>query len=283
MWQICLIALLMQQPGTVGPTPDTAEVPKAQKTYDTGENRVELLVLYEQRFNFIEDFVPQPPKSELLLRVRLAGKDIPQLVRCGNVVFDEAVDSAGQALAEPDQYTDEFKDAMRQIPAPPTALAKNGWQLSASLKPATRTAETVKTMSGSIRCIFASETEEIIVVDPRQYTDKAVEDARLTELGITVSIPPTEGAADNPATQSEIRVKVTGETEKIKTIGFCDAWLRPIRTRPPEEQRTEDGGKLFIYQTGGMPIDDSTQMIVTVFPTLRDEQIKFEFKDVKLP
>ena len=282
MWQICLIALLLQQPGTVGPTPEAAEVPNVQKTYDTGPNRVELLVLYEQRFNFIEDFVPQPPKSELLLRVRLAGKDIPNLVRCGNVVFDEAVDSAGAALAEPDSYTEEFKTTMRQIPAPPSALSKNGWQLSASLKPATRTAETVKTMRGSIRVLFASDTEEVIVVNPRQYTDKTVDAPRLAELGVTVSVvaPP---APEIPAHQNQIRIKVTGDAEKIKDFAFCDAWLRPIRTRPPEEQRTEDGGKLFIFQSGGMPFDETTQMIINVFPELRDEQLKFDFSDVKLP
>ena len=228
-------------------------------------------------------FTQNLPESELRMRVRLIGEDIPSLVRVGNVVFEEAVDDTGKSLVDPATTTEERRTVTRRVFTPPEAIARSGWPLATALKASDRGAKTLKTLKGSVRVLFAKDSEDVIVINPLQFSGGIIAHPRLKELGIEVKLLPPGTPPEVVSHERALAIQVTAGDEKLRKVEFCDAWLRPVRTRPPADRRLEDGSMCMVYDTLGVPFDETTQMIIEVLPNVRDERVEFSFTDVKLP
>ena len=281
MW-LMLIALLLQQ--AQAPMQAQQEGPQPEPPrYDQGDLRVTLSIMYEQRFKFLEEFPGRLPESTMMMRMRLAGEGITNLVRVGNVVPETAVDEAGKDLASEDMQSEEYRNYTRTINARPQQLAEGGWPLQLQLAPTARGAEKLKEMSGYVLALFADETEDIVILDPLSFSGKKIEHPRLAELGIDLAVLPPGNPPAVRDNEQVVALQPGAGAEKIAEIKFLDAWLRPIHTRPPREMPTNEGDMAMVYQTVNTPLQAEMQMVVTVHPNIRTEKVEFSFTDVELP
>lgn len=257
--------------------------PEPAKRYDQGPMGLDLVVLYEQRFRFFETLPGNIPSSRLEMRFRLRGEGIGELVRFGNVSFDEAIDSAGKSLLNEADQTDEYRQFLRRANATADGLIANGLPLPGRLASPTRTATTIKSLKGSIRVVRATGREQIVIVDALQQVGNKLEHPRLAELGIEVTLLPPGNPTGFEDPTRALAMRLDRGGEKIDRVVFCDEWLRTIGSRPPSERRTNEGDRCLIFQAARQPFDDNTQMIIEVYLDAKDQRIPFSFTDVELP
>jgi hypothetical protein len=275
----------LQAPATAEPTAAAEPVsgPEPEVRHDQGPLGLDLLVLYEQRFRFFEQLPGNIPSSEIQMRFRLRGEGIGEVVRFGNVVFDEVLDNLGESLLREEDQTDQYRDFLRPTNAAPGALEANGMPLPARIKSPKRNAAVLRSMKGTVRVIRAAEREQIVIIEPLELVGKQIQHPRLAELGIELTLMPIGNPTgyENPAQALVLRLDKGGE--KLSRLEFCDEWLRTIAARPPAQRTTNEGDACLVYQAARRPFDQNTQMIIEVFPDAKDERIPFLLKDVQLP
>lgn len=261
----------------------TVAAPEPEVRFDQGPMGIDLLVIYEQRFSFRETLPGNIPTNEVQMRFRLRGERIDQLVRYGNLSFDEAVDSTGKSLIREQDNTDEFRTFLRRANTNPQGLVANGLPMPARLIAPNRAATTFRTLKGSVRIVRAEGREAIVVVDPMSMVGKKIEHPRLEQLGIELEILPAGNPTGFKDPSRAMAIKQGKGSEKIDRILFCDEWLRAVGTRPPSERLSNEGEPCVVYQATREPFDDNTQMVIEVYQNAKDERIPFSFTDVELP
>ena len=264
-------------------TPQPVAGPEVTPHYDQGPLGLDLIVLYEQRFRFFETLPGNMPTNELQMRFRLRGEGIGDLVRFGNIIFDEATDSAGKSLIRQDDQTDDYREFLRRANAPQEGLIANGLPLPARLLAPSRTATTLKSMKGAVRIVRATGREQIVIVDPLMKIGEKIEHPRLADLGIELTLMPPGNPTGFSDPTRALALRLDKGGEKIDRIQFCDEWLRTLGSRPPAERKTNEGDNCLIYQAARQPYDDNTQMIIEVYLDAKDERVPFSFTDVELP
>ncbi len=282
MWQLLILGMLLQQPATVGPVAET-ETAEVGPRYDVGETHIMILAFLEQRYLFFENFLDRLPSSGLRIQYRLQGEDVVNLVQVGELVIDEAVDDTGKSMVDPSTITDERRNAVRDVNMKPEDLRARGWMFGGSLEAADRAATVIKHVKGSMRCVFAAESEEIVIPHALEYLNKKLDDPRLAELGIEIKLIPSRDPAGDPEQQREIGVMLTSGESKLRNVEFCDAWLRPIALRAPIDAKTKDNETYKAYQTGMNPITNDSTLILSVSPEVSDRRVELNLTDVKLP
>ncbi len=268
-----VIAAAFAQP--TAPPPNLA-APGPQ--FDQGDDRLELLVVYEQRFNFLQQFVDNPPASALHFRFRLQGESIGSLVRIGDLVLTVVEAEDGESLMDPNATP---SDETRPLAQAPEQLVRNGWQLPAQLPPSPRDVSELSKVEGYVNVVFAEETEDVVVINPLQFRDKDVEHPRLSALGVEVAMEANAGAPGDPA--GEVRLTWKAGADKVRTVQFVDEWLRPQRVRGAGQENDADGNLVQRYLAAGEAFTEKTQMVITLFPNPRAEKVAFSLNDIALP
>jgi hypothetical protein len=247
--------------------------------------RLQIIALREQRYSFYETFEGRTlPKSDLQVQFRLRGSDIGKLVRVGWPIPTEVTDDTGQSVILADTITPDRQAYSRVVNMTPEQLAATGWMAGLSFAPPTRKAAHLKVMRGTLKLTYADTVEELVIVNPLQYAGKTIEHPRLKELGIAITIvkpeaAPTEGA---PA-PSEFGLRIEQGNEKVRDASFCDAYLRPLFNQPGVPKKLPDGREYTSYVAGRVPFDRDMQLIIGVFPTVREDTLKWEINDLPLP
>ena len=280
MWQLLVLGMLLQ-PAPAAPAP--AAEPEAKPTYDEGEMRVEILAFLEQRYLFFENFLDRLPDSALRVQYRLRGADLAKLVQVGELVIDEAVDDTGKSLVDPQSITESRRESVRDINMKPEDLRNRGWMFGGSLLSAHREAKVIKNIKGSMRCVFASASEEILITNPIAQIGQMIEHPRLAEIGVKIELVDSRNPNAKADEKREIGVRVVEGEQKLRGVEACDAWLRPIVMRRPIPTKDADGVAYQAYQTAATPVTADSTLILIVSPDVNDRRVEMELTDIKLP
>jgi hypothetical protein len=287
-WYLSLLLLL--QP--VGVAPRTPQPPASQETpatspavtYDHGPLRLEVAAMFDARYWYREE-QPGARPSELRLQLRVMGERISEVARAGSAIFTEAVDDTGRALVAPDTYTQEERTNTRPVTLPAERVRADGLRVPAQLKSSARAAKTLK-LRGTIRLILAKEREHVTIDRPLQYIGKIIENKRLKELGIEIRfVPadelPTEGETPPSATRTPTLHFRQGY-ERIQSVAFHDAYMKPIRHRERPVQ-TKQGVPVTAFALGNTELTDECQLVLEVFPQMEDLQLPIAIDNLELP
>lgn len=289
MWQLLLIALMIQPATPAQPADDaapaqptvTAEEPAVD---NSGPLRIDLEAMREQRYRFVRQIAARLPESDMQMQFRLAGDDLANLVAVGRLVLDDVVDDTGQQLVDPNEFTTAEREETRAIFVEGDRLVQDGWTLVARLStPPKRSARVLSTLKGSVKAVFAdSEAQEIIIVDPLQFSDQVIEHPRLQELGIQVKVLPPGDPPLVASNERLVALQFLEGQDKIHTVEFFDAWLRNLRARPMF-QETSAGEPCVVYNASDGTFDNQTQLVLTVYPSVETKRVPVDMTDVELP
>lgn len=280
-----LLALLLFSPFLPQASDQEALPGEPRMPYDTGPMKAEVTAMFDARYWYADEQQGARP-SELRLQIRVAGDKITKVVRFGDMIFTEAVDSQGNVLLDPAKYTEEEKTQTRPLNLPPARLKETGLLLPGQMTSPARAAESIK-LHGTVRLILAENKEEIAIDKPLQYVGKTLEHPRLKELGIEVRIIAPEaltvgeGEEVPEAKRTYVMEYVNGQP-KIHAVRFHDAWMKPMRTRERPMQ-TKDEHAVIGHVIIGGELDENAQLVLDVYPEIQDLQVPLKADALPLP
>jgi hypothetical protein len=244
--------------------------------------RVELVGVQEMRENYLDPQVDRPNRSRLRLGMLMAGARLAEVVKVGSVIFTEVIDDTGRSLIGPDTYSAEQRTAMSSVEVTPDMIRHGGLRLVGDLQHANRRAVTIAKMKGTVRVLYATQTEEITIVNPRQLAGSIIVHPRLKELGIEIRVMPKGDPRGVPPREMFISLQFLTKENHISGVEFCDAWMKPMPSRP-RTMKTNDGEDCVVYQVSRGKLDVDSQMVIQVYPELEEAEIELDFSDVPLP
>jgi len=281
MWYWCFCLLLQQADPSVTVQAETPQVTTAPTTQE-GPMRVELMGLREIREAYLSPRAERPARSRLQLGMVMAGARLKEVVKVGNVIFTEVVDETGKSLIGPDTYDEKKRTSLGPVQVTLEVIMRGGLRLVSDLEPANRKAATIAKMKGTLRVLYATEMEEITIVDPRELMGTIIVHPRLKELGIEIRVMPAGDPRTVPPRGTFISLQFLTKEDHIRGVEFCDAWMKPMLTRP-RTMKTNADEDCMVYQVSRGKLDVDSQMVIQLYPVLEEAQIPVEFNDVPLP
>jgi hypothetical protein len=265
--------------------PSGPEEPSAQREEiepPTGPMRVEPFLVTEERVRYVGEVPEQAAESSLRLHVKLTGERLGKMVGLGQLIIAEMVDDTGAVLASPEEIDPRDEKATSPIRSSDRLLARGFVNRSARTKAPSRAARKLSRVSGWVNVVYATETEDILIDNPLQYLGGYLEHPRLKELNMKIRVIQPGEEINVRREGRGIALQFEGGRKRIQQIEFFDAWLKPLYPRPRTVQ-TPDGEEYVYYGSVMGPIDADTQMLLTVYPEIEEEKVRFEFKDLELP
>jgi hypothetical protein len=260
---------------SMGPPEEEIELP-------TGPMRIELFMVSEERVRYEGEVPEQATESSIRLHVKLTGERLAEMVGLGHLVIEEMIDDTGAVLASRENLEPRDEKATSPVKSSKRLLARGFVNRSAQAKAPSRAARKLAKASGWVNIVYATKTEEILIDNPLQYEGGWLEHPRLKELGLKIRVI-TPGDEVNVRREGRgIALQFEESRKKIEQIEFFDAWLKPMYARSRTVQ-TPDGEEYTYYGTVMGAMDADTQMLLTVYPEIEEDRIRFEFKDVELP
>lgn len=271
-----LIALLIQQ---VGPATPPGETPPPEPM-NTGPMRLEFVALQETR-SYDPNVSEGGLHAELRVQFRLRGERLNDVVRYGQPIFSEFVDSTGAILVDPNGYTPDARDETVRQNTPAMRLEQSGVMLDTRLDAPARQAQAVVAMKGTMRIIYAGEHESVYVDNPRQYQGGMVENPRLSANGVEIEVLPEGDPQRTAGSKSHVAVRFKKGGEKIREVVFVDSWYNQLRSRA-FPMPANDGSEAIVYYAEA-DLGPEHTMVIEFYPKVEDVRIPFEFTDIPLP
>lgn len=273
---LLLVSVLPQDPPPAGePGPSSAPTTMA------GPMRADLEAVVETRYWFGTPPNERMRRPEMRLRFKISGSRLGEVARVGqSVIFDELVDDTGRSLLPENGYSEADRKATRLV-TERDGVAQNGLLLMATVEPSSRGALTLKKIRGSVRLLYASQTESITIENPLQFRGQFVAHPRLDALGVKLRLLPEGNPAAMPPGAKYVAYEVVSGAEKIRDVGLYDAWMKRIRAMPREMESNEGTPSTVIQM--GEDLDAKTQMVIEVFTTVEETVLPIEMENVKLP
>ena len=281
MWYWCFCLLLQQADPSVTVQAETPQATTAPTTQE-GPMRVELVGIQEMREAYLGPKVERPSRSQLTLGMVMAGARLKEVVKVGNVIFTEVVDETGKSLIGPDTYDEKKRTSLGPVQVTPEVIMRGGIRLVSKLESAARNAATIAKMKGTVRVLYATDMEEITIVNPRQLLGTIIVHPRLKELGIEIRVMPAGDPRSVPPRDMFISLQFLTKEDHVRGVEFCDAWMKPMLTRP-RPMKTNADEDCMVYQVSRGKLDVDSQMVIQLYPELEETEIEVEFNDVPLP
>ncbi len=259
----------------MGPQEEEIELP-------TGPMRIELFLITEERVRYEGEAPEQAAESSIRLHVKVTGERLAEMVGLGQLVIAEMIDDRGTVLASPEDIEPSDANATSPVKSSRRLLARGFVNRSARAKAPNREARKLNRVSGWVNIVYATDTEDILIDNPLQYVGGYLEHPRLEELDMKIRVIQPGEEINVRREGRGIGLQFEGGHKQIQQVEFFDAWLKPLFPRPRAAQ-TPDGQEYVYYGSVMGPTDADTQMLLTVFPEVEEEKIRFEFKDVELP
>jgi hypothetical protein len=271
-------ALPRLQPRIAGPRQEQKE----EITPPTGPMRIELYSISESRTRYIGEPPERPQGNSIRLLVNLTGERLPEIVGMGHLVIEEMTDDTGAVLAAPDELQRRDQSATSPVRITDRMVQRGYVQRVGDARGPTREARRIKKTTGWINLVYATETEDILVDNPLQYLGGYIEHPRLQELGLKIKVVEPGEEVRQIQERGGIALQFERSAKQVQHVGFFDAWLKPMY---PRSRRVEapDGQEYVYYSMVVGNLDADVQMILTVYPEIEEERVRFEFEDIKLP
>ncbi len=249
----------------------------------TGPMRIEPFLLSETRIRYLKKKGKNAPESTLRLQVTLTGERLPKIVGMGHLIVDNMVDDTGAVLATPADVSNRDRNVISPVRMSKRILKSGVMHRVAEVKAPSRSATKISRATGWVHVVYADKREEILIDNPLQYLGGLIDNPRLNELGIKIRVlkPGKEVGKTKPGSGIALEF-VDKSRRRIENIQFFDAWMKPLYPRPRAINPPE-GKTYYYYQMQIGRMDSDTQMLVTVYPEVEEEDIHFEFKDIALP
>lgn len=271
-----------QPPAPAQEQPTTQPQPEPPK-FDQGPLRLELMALQEMRRWADDPNIAQRMPVGMQLTFRLQGDRIGELVRYGNLIFTELVDSTGKVLKDPNDYTAIDRQVTRQTPYPPDRLRENGIIVPARVDATARGATQLKAARGNVRVILATEKVKVTVLNPFQYYGKALEHPRLKELGVEIEIIPLDQVQNLPPNERGLALRYKQGGDKVQSASFYDGRMMPVMAHP--NWMTDAAGQpVELYHLESPAhLTDELQMVFEVHPKIEELTLPVNLENLDLP
>jgi hypothetical protein len=268
-------------PQTATPQRQPADEPEIK--LPTGPMRVEPWATSETRNRYESDPPPKPPESKLILRAKLTGKRLVDMVGRGDLIVEEMVDDTGAVLKTLADYTERELSKTHSLKAGKRMRTAGYAGLSVDAPAASREARKLVKVRGYVNVVFATEVEEIMIDNPLQYVGGYLAHPRLDELGIKITVIEPPQAVRDLRETSGISLQFEGDARKhLAKAELFDAWLKPMYARERPAQ-TPDGEEFLFLAVVVGKVNADTQLLVKFYPEIEEEKVQFEFKDLALP
>ena len=277
-----LLLLSAQIPGAA---PQEAPPQVPAPTYDQGPLRLEVMAMRELRFwasepEFAERLAAQ---AQFNIQWRIRGERITQVVRLGNVILTELVDSTGQSLLDPNSIPETERTMTRALsPQQQAGLAKEGLIVQTRAKPSSRAAQKLNVIRGAIRLILADKTEKLTIADPLQFYGRTIEDPRLKELGIEIKILPAEELENPRPANRSLLLQYVSKGDHIQSATFYDGAMKRVPA-PDNQALTKSGATCLLFTFDAAPINNEWQLVLEVHPQIDEIQLPVVLENVDLP
>jgi hypothetical protein len=249
----------------------------------TGPMRVEPWAISETRTRYESDPPAKPAKQNLMLRAKLTGERLVDMVGRGDLIIEEMADDTGAVLKTIADY--DARELTRTYPlkAGKRMLEAGHAGLTADAPVTTRAAHKLAKVRGYVNVAYATGVEEVVIDNPLQYLGGYLEHPRLKELDFKVKVIEPGEELQAPRDVSGLALQYEGGTQRhIYKAEFFDAWLKPMYARD-RAMETADGQEYMFFAVSVGKIDPDTQMVLKFFPKVEEEKVPFEFTDLELP
>jgi hypothetical protein len=247
----------------------------------TGPMRVELMSISESRIRFEGQALPNADEPAIHLQVKVTGERLGAMVGMGHLVIEKMVDDTGAVLASPEDLQRRDLVATSPIRMSKRVLAAGFLPRTGRAKLPSRAARKLTEVSGWVNVIYADETEDVLIDDPLQYLDSYIEHPRLQELGVKIRVVRPDEEAKEKSDSRGIALDFH-PGKMIRNVEFFDAWMKPMYPRARRVERP-DGKDYMYYNLVVGRFDADTQMMLTLYPQVEEERIRFKFENVELP
>ncbi len=299
---ILLIAQLTATIALAQQTPRKARQPSAQATRAAGAQgrqarvegppepirppsgpmRIEPFSLTETRVRNLRNAEAQPRGSNLRFQVLITGQRLGEVVGLGNLIIEYMADDTGQVLASLDDYTEQEREATSPVRLSKRMLKRGVVQRVSEVKVPSRKATRLTEVRGWVNLVYATETEQIMIDNPLQYLGGYIDHPRLAELGLKIQVVEPEESVAKRAQRKGIALRFSDNLKHVRKIEFFDAWLKPLYPRQ-HNINPENGEPYVFFEPMVSQIDTDTQMLLTIYPKIEEQKLRFEFKDIELP
>lgn len=250
----------------------------------TGPMRIEPYAVSESRVRYREGAAEAAASSKLRLQVTLTGERLKDIVGLGHLVIEEAIDDTGAVLAAPENIQKRDRSATSPVRITKRVLKRGFVTSMAELPAPAREARKLAKVTGWINVVYGDGTENILVDNPLQYLGGYLKHPRLEELGMNIRVIEPGDEVDEQREGQGVALQFERCAKQVRNTEFFDAWLKPMYPRARRVE-TPDGEDYMYY--GVMPgvakVDADTQMILTVWPEIEEERIRFSFENIELP
>ena len=247
-----------------------------------GPMRVEPFNIIETRIRNLRNGGTLASRSNLRFQVLITGERLGEVVGLGNLIIEYMADDTGQVLASLDDYPESEREATSPIRISKRMLKRGLVQRVSEAKLPSRKATKLTEVRGWVNLVYATETEEIMIDNPLQYLGGYIEHPRLAELGLKIEVVKPDENIVKRAQRKGIALRFSDNLKHVRKVEFFDAWLKPLY--PRQHNINPENGKPYIfYEPMVGQIDTDTQMLLTIYPKIEEQKLRFEFKDIELP
>lgn len=263
-------------------TPQADAQPEPPVAPPTGPMRVEMLTLMEQRVRNLEPRPGTEAQSALRFQVKVTGERLPEIVRAGRLVVEEAKDDTGKDVIDPEFLKEREKTVTNAVAINNRILQQGYLPAESRLLNSPRAAKTLTLVRGYVNLVYAKDTEDIVIENPLKYEGGIVENPRLKELGIELRVMKLGEEAKEPGDGRGIAIKFVDGEDSIRGVDFYDSWYHRMNTRP-RAGKTEDDKRYTYFAVGAGKLDEDSSMVVVVYPKIERQTLQFKFDNVELP
>lgn len=273
--------------------PEVRSLPRQEQEAERAEEEIELPTgpmrlaphaLVESRVRHFDQTPHPPDQATLRLQATLTGERLKDIVGLGRLVIEEAVDDTGKVLASPENIKRRDRVATSPYRVTKRVLRTGFITVFAELPAPAREARKLVKVSGWIKLVYGGETEDILIDNPLQYLGGYIDHPRLRELNMKVKVIEPGDEIDEARDGRGIALEFERCAKQVRNTAFYDAWLRPMYPRARRVERPD--GRDYMYygvMPGIAPVDEDMQMILTVWPQVEEETVRFTFENLELP
>lgn len=256
--------------------------PTAPIAPPTGPMRVELLTLMESRVRNIEPRPGTENQSAVRFQVKITGERLPEVVRAGRLVVEEAKDDTGKDVIDPEFLKEREKTVTTQVTMNSRILQQGYLPSETRLLNSPRAAQALSVVRGYVNLVYGKETEDVVVENPLRFEGGVIDHPRLKELGIELRVMKLGEEAKEPGDGRGIAIKFTDGEDNVRGVDFFDGWYRRMNTRP-RVGKTDDDKRYTYFAVGSGKLDQDCSMVVVVYPKIERQSLPFKFENVELP
>lgn len=277
-----LVATAAAQDAATAEPEAPAVATSAQTSGTGGPMRVELVSLFDTRVSYVGELPQSPRETRMQLNFRVVGDRVNDIVRMGNLIIDEMIDSEGSVMVDPAEVPERARTATRPYFTNEQLRQLGFIHLQTFVGASNRSAAKIASLRGYINVAYSGEAVRVDIERPLSYLGKIIDHPRLREFGVQVRLLGRADLETDAADKAQFGLEYIEGYEKVRNVTVYNEWLRAINTQ--DTRGRLDGDRFYQgYRMLAGELTNDCELAIFVFPTLEEERIDFSFSGVDLP